>query len=267
MVSGTACVAAAVLPPVGKHDELFPLHIVQHLLIGMAGPGLLALSAPITLALRSLPAPSRGVLLRVLHGRAVGVISSPVAALSVDIGGLYVLYLTGLYGVMERHELLHAVVHLHMFMAGCLLSWVLVGVDPVRRRSVTVKVVTLAVVGAAHDTLSKLMYAHDLPNDAGTIFQRHLGAEVMYYGDTAIGLALAVVVMTQWWRATGRSLTRAARRRRTGLGPVAHRGASCPPTRQDQQEGPSRSHQTPCPLWAQSLDARRPLPTGVIEGL
>jgi hypothetical protein len=106
---------------------------------------------------------------------------------------------------MERHELLHAVVHLHMFMAGCLLSWVLVGVDPVRRRSVTVKVVTLAVVGAAHDTLSKLMYAHDLPNDAGTIFQRHLGAEVMYYGDTAIGLALAVVVMTQWWRATGRT--------------------------------------------------------------
>lgn len=212
MVGGTGCVAAAVLPPIGTHDELFAVHITQHLLLGMAGPALLALSGPVTLALRVLPTRTKRRLVRVLRSGPVSVITMPVVALILDVGGLYVLYLTGLYGVMEHHELLHAAVHLHMFLAGCLLSWVMVGIDPIRRRSVTVKLVTLAVAGAGHDTLSKLMYAHNLPASGGTILERHMGAEIMYYGGTIIDVALAVVVMTQWWRVTGRRLAHDARR-------------------------------------------------------
>ena len=55
LLAGSACAAAAVLPPVASHDDMFPVHIAQHLLLGMAGPALLALSAPVTLALRTLP--------------------------------------------------------------------------------------------------------------------------------------------------------------------------------------------------------------------
>ena len=56
LFAGSVCVCAAVLPPVSSHDEYFPVHIVQHLLLlGMAGPAFLALSAPVTLALRALP--------------------------------------------------------------------------------------------------------------------------------------------------------------------------------------------------------------------
>lgn len=212
MVGGTLCVAAAVVPPIGTHDELFPVHITQHLLVGMIGPALLALSGPVTLALRTVPTANRRALLQLLHSRPVTVIASPAVALVLDIGGLYTLYLTGMYGAVENHELLHAAVHLHMFLAGCLLSWVVVGIDPIRRRSAAVKLVTLTVAGAGHDTLSKLMYAHDLPAGGGPIVERHMGAEIMYYGGTVIELALAAVVMTQWWRTTGRSLAAAARR-------------------------------------------------------
>ena len=34
----------------------------------------------------------------------------------------------------------------------------------------------------------------------------------MYYGGTAIDVALAVIVMTQWYLATGRALARTRRR-------------------------------------------------------
>jgi putative membrane protein len=114
----------------GQPDDLFPMDIGQHLLIGMAGPGLLALSAPITQALRALPSRSRRSSLRLLHSRVVRLLITPATAVVLDVGGLCVLYLTGLYARAENNDLIHAMVHLHMFVAGCLLSWAIIGVDP-----------------------------------------------------------------------------------------------------------------------------------------
>jgi putative membrane protein len=213
LLAGSACAAAAVLPPVASHDEAFGVHVVQHLLLGMAGPALLALSAPVTLALRTLPRAPRRLLLRVLHSAPAAVLSAPTSALALDLGGLYALYLTGLYHAAEQDSLLHAAVHLHMFLAGCLLSWTLIGIDPVRDRPGTMgRLAVLVAAAASHDTLAKLMYAWDLPAGAGPVAGRHLGAELMYYGGTVVDVALAAIVMAQWYSATGRSLARAARR-------------------------------------------------------
>jgi putative membrane protein len=213
LLAGSACAAAAVLPPLASHDDVFPVHIVQHLLLSMAGPAFLALSAPITLTLRTLPRWPRHMLLRVLHSSPAAVVSSPAAALVLALGGLYALYLTGLYDAAEQHSLVHAAVHLHMFLAGCLLSWALIGIDPVRGRPGTRgRLAVLVAAAASHDTLAKLMYAWDLPVSAGPVAARHVGAELMYYGGTVIDVALAVIVMAQWYAATGRSIARAARR-------------------------------------------------------
>jgi putative membrane protein len=212
LLLGSACLAVALLPPLATHDERFPMHVGQHLLLGMAGPGLLALSAPITLALRTLPIRSRRAVLRLLHSRVVRVVTAAPTAVVLDLGGLYVLYLTGLYARAEGDGLVHAAVHMHMIVTGCLLSWAIVGIDPVRRRpGFPVRVVALVVAGAAHDTLSKVMYAHGLPAGGGPLRDRQLGGELMYYGGTIVDLALAVVLMTQWWRVSGRALSRSER--------------------------------------------------------
>jgi putative membrane protein len=153
------------------------------------------------------------VLLRILHSRPAVVLSGPATAVLLDVGGLYVLYMTGLYSAAERNELVHAAVHLHMFLAGCLLSWAIIGVDPIRRRpGIKTRLAALIIGAAGHDTLAKLMYAHNLPDGGGTITGRHAGAELMYYGGTIIGLALAIIVMAQWYQLTGRELARTARR-------------------------------------------------------
>lgn len=212
LVAGSLSVAAALLPPISNHDDLFPVHVGQHLLLGMAAPALLALSAPITLALRTLPSRGRRSLLRVLHSRIVRVMTAPATAIVLDLGGLYVLYLTGLYARAENNDLIHAAVHLHMFVAGGLLSWAVVGIDPIRHRvSFAVRIAALVVAGTAHDTLSKLMYARDLPIGGGSLSDRHAGAELMYYGGTVIDLALATVLMVAWWRVSGRALARSRR--------------------------------------------------------
>ena len=225
LMAGTLCVAAALLPPVSAHDELFAVHVLQHLLLGMAGPALLALSAPITLALRTAPPPVRHVLLVVLHSRPAAFLAAPAFAVTVNLGGLYALYLTHLYAAAERSDLIHAAVHLHMFMAGCLLSWALIGTDPVRRRPAgQVRVIVLVVAAAGHDFLSKFMYARDLPFSAGSLAARHFGAELMYYGGTLVDVALAVILMTQWYQSRGRALHREQGRsvHRATAGPSRH---------------------------------------------
>ena len=221
LFAGSVCVCAAVLPPVASHDEHFPVHVGQHLLLGMAGPAFLALSAPVTLALRALPPRPHRAALRLLHSRPVRIVSSLPSAVILDLGGLYVLYLTRLYRDAESDDLIHAAVHLHMFLAGCLLSWALIGLDPIRRRpGVKARLAALVIAGAAHDTLAKLMYAHSLPAGGGSIASRHIGAELMYYGGTVIDLALAIVLMAQWYQASGRALARTARRGMMGHEPL-----------------------------------------------
>jgi putative membrane protein len=100
-----------------------------------------------------------------------------------------------------------------MFLAGCLLSWAVIGIDPIRRRPGTgVRLAALVIAAAGHDILAKLMYAWILPAGGSPAAERQAGAELMYYGGTAIDVALAVIVMTQWYLAAGRALARARRR-------------------------------------------------------
>jgi hypothetical protein len=100
-----------------------------------------------------------------------------------------------------------------MFLAGCLLSWLLIGTDPIRRRPGTPgRLAVLVIAACGHDTLAKLMFAWNLPADAGPVAARHFGSELMYYGGTVIDVALAVIMMAQWYAATGRTLARERRR-------------------------------------------------------
>jgi putative membrane protein len=153
------------------------------------------------------------MLLRLLHSFPVAVLAAPATAVVLNLGGLYALYLTGVYQAAEHDDLVHAAVHVHMFLAGCLFSWAVIGLDPVRRRPGTrVRLTALIIAAAGHDTLAKLIYAWNLPASGGPVASRHAGAELMYYGGTVIEVALAAVVMAQWHLASGRALARTRRR-------------------------------------------------------
>ena len=80
------------------------------------------------------------------------------------------------------------------------------------------RLTALTIAAAGHDTLAKLAYARNLPAGGGPIASRHTGAQLMYYGGTIIEVALAAVVMTQWYLASGRALAW-TRRRSQSAGP------------------------------------------------
>jgi len=110
------------------------VHMVQHMVLGMVTPVMLALGAPVTLALRVLPLRGRGVVLGVLHSRAAKVLTFPLVAGALFVANPFALYLTGWYEATLRNPLLHDLNHLHFVLVGALWFWPILGLDPMPLR-------------------------------------------------------------------------------------------------------------------------------------
>lgn len=180
----------------------FRWHMVQHLLIGMFAPLALVLAAPLTLTLRSLPRRAAQWLVRVLHSEFVVWLSHPISALFLNIGGMYVLYLTPLYETSLHSTAVHYWVHIHFLMAGYLFAWAIAGPDPAPRRpSLTTRVSVLFISIATHALLAKLMYIHLFPRLlADDPQQLQDAAKLMYYGGDFAEFMLAAALFYQWYQ-------------------------------------------------------------------
>ena len=75
-VGGAGVIALALLSFLGTYDTvLFSVHMVQHIMLSMVGPIMMAMGAPITLLLRNLGGLGRRRVMRVLHSWPVRVLT------------------------------------------------------------------------------------------------------------------------------------------------------------------------------------------------
>ncbi|MEU5777767.1 cytochrome c oxidase assembly protein [Streptomyces venezuelae] len=115
---------------------MFSVHMVQHMVISMLSPILLLLGAPITLALRALPAAGRGRkgprewLLRLLHSRYIKIITHPAFTIPLFIASLYALYFTPLFDTLMGSKAGHIGMMVHFLAVGLVFFWPIMGVDP-----------------------------------------------------------------------------------------------------------------------------------------
>lgn len=203
--TGAVMLGIAVSPPLVEwaHQDLRG-HMIQHLLIGMLAPLVLVLSAPVTLFLRRLSAPTGRRVTAVLRSGPARVLTHPGTALLLNTGGMYVLYGTSLYAASLSSSLLHALIHVHFLAAGYLFCWaILAGPDPAPHPpSVHLRLGVLFVSMAAHAILGKLMYGYlwppETPHSAEEI---RAAAQLMYYGGDVAEVLLAVALFWRWYRA------------------------------------------------------------------
>ena len=169
-----------------------------HVLLGMLGPLLLVLAAPITLALRALPVRTARPLARLLSSLPLAVLTNPFVAGVLNIGGLWVLYRTGLYTAMHTDPWVHALIHAHVLAAGYLFTFaVLGGPDPAPHRpSPPWRAAALVLAIAAHNILAKTLYA--APPEGVPAEQARAGAELMYYAGAPVEIALIFLVCRPW---------------------------------------------------------------------
>lgn len=197
---GVLCAGIAVIGPLADQARIdFPAHMVGHLLLGMLAPLLLVLAAPMTLLLRTLPVSAAKKMTLLLRSSYVRVISHPVTASILNIGGLWVLYTTDLYHMMHNSLWVHVLVHLHVFLAGYLFTMSMIYIDPVAHRySYLYRSIVFIFALAAHGILSKYLYAS--PPEGVSVNQAETGSMIMYYGGDAIDAVLIFILCLQWYQ-------------------------------------------------------------------
>ncbi|MGH9078152.1 MAG: cytochrome c oxidase assembly protein [Acidimicrobiales bacterium] len=111
----------------------FSMHIVQHLLLMVVAPPLLALGAPMTLALQTSSRPTKVALLKALHSWPFAVVSHPVVVWFLYYGAMIGFFLSPALGFAMDHMAVMDVVNLGFLAGGTLFWWPMVGLDPVPR--------------------------------------------------------------------------------------------------------------------------------------
>jgi cytochrome c oxidase assembly factor CtaG/putative copper export protein len=153
----------------------FSWHMIAHMTLGMIAPIAIVLSAPITLALRTLPQGRnseergvRGTLLSALHSRYSSIIVNPVGALVIFDGSLFLLYFTSLFGTLMNTHAGHLVMNIHFLLAGFLFFHVIIGVDPnPKRPPFLVRIVTLLAAMSIHAFFSVALMSSSTLIDSG----------------------------------------------------------------------------------------------------
>ena len=91
---GLGTIAFALMSGLAAYDTTsFGAHMTQHMLLTMVAPVFLALGAPVTLALRTLPKRPRALLLSVLHSRVAKVLTFPLIPWLLFVVSPFALYL------------------------------------------------------------------------------------------------------------------------------------------------------------------------------
>ncbi|GAA0380012.1 cytochrome c oxidase assembly protein [Bacillus horti] len=199
---GVLCAAISVVGPLAELAHInFTAHMIGHLFLGMLAPLLIALSAPLTLLLRTVNIPTARRLARILKSWPMRVPTHPVVATIFNIGGLWVLYTTELYMAMQQNLLLHFLIHLHVFLAGYFFTVSMIYIDQSPHRfSFIYRSVVLVLALAGHGILSKYIYAN--PPSGVSAGQAEIGGMLMYYGGDAIDVVLIFILCFQWYKST-----------------------------------------------------------------
>jgi len=126
---------------IGRYmPAMFSIHMIAHMGLSMLVPILLVLGAPVSLALRALPAAGRdgppGMrewILAALHSRLSRILTNPVVATVLFVAGFYGLYLSNLFDTAVGSHAGHLAMNLHFLLSGYLFYWIVIGVDPTPR--------------------------------------------------------------------------------------------------------------------------------------
>ncbi len=202
--------AVGLLSGVDAHDEIFTVHTIQHILIGMVAPIFLALSAPITLALQASNRRVQTTILKALHTPVAKVLSHPFFTWPFYGLTLFSLYFTGLYADTLRDPALHNLVHVHLILAGCLFWWPVVGLDPTPYRlSYAARIFYLLLALPFHTILGMALESQVTPLAPGmSLSDLHTGGGLMWVAGEAAGLLGTLAVFVLWLRADERAAKR-----------------------------------------------------------
>ena len=209
----------------------FSWHMIEHMGVAMIAPLFLVPGAPITLALRALPARTdktlgpRELILAAVHSRYLQVVANPAVASAIFFFSMALFYYSPLFNLSMSTHTGHVLMMVHFLLSGYVFVWVLIGVDPGPKRwpplaLLVVLFVTISfhaffgvILTESTNLLAPEFFGRlDLPWLTDPLADQHKGGEIAWGVGEVPTLALAVAVAYQWMRSDDRETRRRDRR-------------------------------------------------------
>jgi putative membrane protein len=218
---GIAPMVMVTIGGVGVYDDqMLSVHMIQHMVLGMISPIFLALGAPVTLALRTLPKRPRGLLVALLHSRVAKVLAFPLVSFALYVATPFALYFSGLYALTLHHEWIHNLTHLHFIIVGCLFFWPLIGLDPLpgrwpypaRALLMLISTPFHAVLGLTIMQSASLIGGSYYPSlhlaYADPFTDQRLAGGILWAGGEVVSVTMLAALVVQWMRAADKETRR-----------------------------------------------------------
>ncbi|GAA3603798.1 cytochrome c oxidase assembly protein [Marihabitans asiaticum] len=209
----------------------FSWHMISHMAVAMIVPLFLVPGAPITLALRALPARKdktlgpRELLLAAVHSRYLQVVANPAVAAAIFFFSMALFYYSPLLELGMSTHSGHVLMMVHFLLSGYVFTWVLIGIDPGPKRWPPLALlVVLFITISFHAffgvilTRSEVLLAPefygvlDVPWIPDPLADQRTGGEIAWGVGEVPTLVLAVAVAWQWMRSDERETRRLDRR-------------------------------------------------------
>ena len=225
-LGGLFAVDLAIQSPVASFTGgYFQAHVLQHLLLMVVGPPLLALGAPSTLLLQTASRRTKERWLGVLRSPWFAVLSHPLTAWFLYFGVMFLFFLTSLVNTAMHHMALMDVINVVFLVGATLYWWPMVGIDPIihwkmgygaRMLNILIGSAIEAFLGVAILAMSHpIATMYSLPST-------HSGGALLWVSTEVFTLAAFIPIYLQWMRSEDRAAARAdARSAREVIVPAA----------------------------------------------
>jgi putative copper resistance protein D len=211
-LTGLVMIDLALQSPVATFTMgYFEAHVIQHLLLMVTAPPLLALGAPMTLALQTSSRPMKVRLLKVLNSQVFRWWSHPIPSAAVYYVGMFAFFLTSALGLAMSHMWAMDLVNLAFLVASMHFWWPIVGVDyiPHWPMSHGMKMVALLIGVPLESFLALALIMSTRPAASMyTLGSTHTGAAILWIGAEAFTFLALIPVFLQWLRVEGRRTVR-----------------------------------------------------------
>jgi putative membrane protein len=211
-MAGLVMVELALGSPISTLTaSYFQAHVLQHLLLMVIAPPLLALGAPSTLLLQTSSHRTKELWLKLLHSRAFALVSHPVSVWFLYFGLMYVFFLTPFIGFAMAHMEVMDLVNLTFLFGATLYWWPVVGLDPIPRWKMGygARMLNLAL-GVPVEAFLGIALLNDSKPAASiyTLSSTHAGGGLLWVLSELFTVTALIPIFFQWMRSEDRMAAR-----------------------------------------------------------
>lgn len=215
-LAGLVVIDVALQSPVATFTgTYFQAHVIQHLLLMVAAPPLLALGAPSTLLLQTASRKTKTRWLAVLRSRPFALLTFPVVVWFLYFGLMFAFFMSSLINVAMHHMALMDALNLSFLLGGALYWWPMVGVDPIIhwKMGYGARMFNVLLGGPPEVILGLAILSARTPiASMYSLDSTHSGGALLWIATEFSVVCAFVPIFLQWVRSEERAAVRADRR-------------------------------------------------------